>query len=333
MPKSKVTIVSISYNHEKYIAQALESFIMQKTDFVFEVIIADDCSTDGTSEIIRRYADKYPEIIKPVFRKQNLGPLNNFIDALSVAKSQYVIYCEGDDYFTDPLKLQKQVDFLDANSECSICFHPVKVIFENAGNTDYIFPQKTQHPLVYLKKYMNLDDLLKFNFIQTNSCMYRWRFNGDEKIEEIFPKNILPGDWFLHLLHAEKGKIGFINETMSVYRRHTGGLWYDSESGSFWQKNGLKYIAFCDAVKKYFKEKTDNNVQKNISDEYFRALLKLRDFEQLKLFSEQFVYYYEMAIEKTSLAVRLKSSLKYRSWQLCKKILYMAVFIKYLFKK
>lgn len=333
MPKSKVTVVSISYNHEKYIAQALESFITQKTDFVFEIIIADDCSTDGTSEIIRQYTDKYPAIIKPVYRKQNLGPLNNFIDALSRADSQYVIYCESDDYFTDPLKLQKQVEYLDANPECSICFHPAKVIFENGSSMDYIFPQKTQHPLVYLKKYMTLDDLLKFNFIQTNSCMYRWRFNGNEKIEEIFPKNILPGDWFLHLLHAEKGKIGFINETMSVYRRHAGGLWYNSESGSFWQKNGFKYIAFCDAVKKHFKEKTDNDVQKNISGEYFRALLKLRDFEQLKSFSEKFGYYYEMATENITLAKRLQSSFKYRSRQLCKRFLYMLVFVKYILKK
>jgi len=250
MKMPKVTILTISYNQDKYIAQTLESFIMQKTDFVFEVIIGDDCSTDGTSEIIRRYANKYPNIIKSVLRNKNIGAEQNFIDIAGKVKSEYVINCEGDDYFTDPLKLQKQVDFLDAHPECSICFHPVNVLFEDKSYKDYIFPSKEKYPYVYTKQYLTLQDLLNDNFIQTNSCMYRWIFNNNEKIEDIFPKDILPGDWFLHLLHAEKGKIGFINEVMAVYRRHSGGIFYSSVQNmdEHYLKHGVKILNFYNKV-------------------------------------------------------------------------------------
>lgn len=224
MTRTKVTIVSITYNHEKYIAQALDSFIMQKTNFPFEVIISDDASIDKTAEIIRKYAETYPEIIKPIFRKKNLGVCENYIQTLALAKSEYVILCDGDDYFSDPLKLQRQVDFLNSNTDCSICFHPVQIFFEDNSQPTEIFPT----PEYRLKKNIfTLNDILYNNFMQTNSVMYRWIF-VKENIEDIFPKDILPCDWFLHILHAQKGKIGYINKTMANYRRHKDGIWWKS---------------------------------------------------------------------------------------------------------
>lgn len=252
MMNPKLTVVSISYNQEKYIRQALESFLMQKTNFPIEIIIADDASTDKTQEIIAEYAEKYPEKIKPVFRKKNLGAMENFIETLASVKSEYVIYCEGDDYFTDSLKLQKQVDFLDANPDYSICFHPVRVFFEDGSRADDIFPTKE---MLLDRTTFELDDLIKQNFMQTNSVMYRWRFN-EENIKEIFPKDIMPGDWFLHLLHSQKGKIKYIDEVMADYRRHQEGIWWESSINAekIHLKYGIQELNFHKAVENLIAE-------------------------------------------------------------------------------
>ena len=245
---AKVTITSVSYNQKKFIRQALDSFLMQKTDFDFEVIIGDDCSDDGTAEIIADYAKKYPAIIKPIFRNKNIGIEKNFLDVVTRVKSEYVIECESDDCFTDPLKLQKQVDFLDKNPDFSICFHPVRVFFDDGSKKDEIFPTKEMR---FNKNILDLNDLLANNFIQTNSCMYRWRFGHGESFEDFYPKNIMPGDYFIHLLHAQKGKIGFIDKVMSAYRKHFGGAWYSlhGADGPF-LKYGVEIIRFHLAVDK-----------------------------------------------------------------------------------
>jgi len=263
MIKPKVTIASISYNQEKFIAQALEGFVEQKTNFPFEVVISDDCSTDNTAKIIKEYAHKYPDIIKPIFREKNLGAVNNYIETLSGVKSEYVVYCEGDDYFTDALKLQKQVDFLDSRPDFSICFHPVTVKYEDDSNPDEIFPEAE---MSNKKNFFVFDNLLQANFMQTNSVMYRWRFRGEEKLEDIFPKDILPCDWFLHLLHAQKGKIGFVNETMAVYRRHPEGIWWESTKGdeALHIKHGMSELNFCLAVEKQFLNKQEKCHKKTV---------------------------------------------------------------------
>jgi glycosyltransferase involved in cell wall biosynthesis len=218
----KVSIVCITYNQEKYIAQAIESFLMQKTDFDFEIIIADDCSTDSTPKIISQYAEKNPNI-RLVLREKNIGPLNNYIETLALATGEYVIVNEGDDYFSDENKLQKQVEFLDANPDYTICFHPVLRYFEEDTKKNDVFP--TEDMKRRIPEY-TFENLLRENFIQTNSAMYRWNVIKD--ITKIFPKDILPGDWYLHLLFAKKGKIKCLEDVMSVYRINIKGVWYNS---------------------------------------------------------------------------------------------------------
>src|ERR1700743_1461118 len=137
--KLRLSICVVTYNHEKYIAQALDSFLIQETDFAFQVIVGDDCSTDNTTNILKEYATKYPDIIKPIFREKNIGPMNNSLDVYDHAKTEYVAICDGDDYWTDKNKLQRQVDFLDRNQNFSICFHPTKIVFEN-GHKPIIYP-------------------------------------------------------------------------------------------------------------------------------------------------------------------------------------------------
>jgi predicted SAM-dependent methyltransferase len=250
VPLPLLTVVCITYNHENYIRDALESFIAQKTNFPFEVIISDDASQDGTPEIIREYEEKYGNIIKPIYRKANLGAMNNFLQTLREARSKYVIYNEGDDYFSDPYKLQKQADFLESHPECSICFHPVTVRFQDGSKPDEAFPSPEYR---FNRTELSLDDLIKHNFMQTNSVMYRWRFVS-ENIQDVLPSSILPGDYYLHLLHAQKGAIGFIDEIMAVYRRHPESLWWDSLTPE------KLYIRYCAEMFNFYYE-----VYKNIA--------------------------------------------------------------------
>ncbi len=287
--KPKLTVITVSYNQEKFIAQALDGFVMQKTDFPFIVIVGDDGSTDKTQEIIKEYAEKYPDIIKPILQKNNTGIYKNAMTTYNKAESEYVALCEGDDYWTDPLKLQKQVDFLDANPKYSICFHNVKTVFEDKSQPDNIFPPAE---LRFNKTSLELDDLLKHNFIQTNSVVYRWRFHKDEPISNIFPVDILPGDWFIHILHALKGKIGFIDETMSVYRRHPDGLWWESAKNinNLHLIHGMKELKFYIHVQKLVGSK--NQTFKKTYNSFVEKLIKiyLKNMQIKKALQVMFIY-------------------------------------------
>jgi glycosyltransferase involved in cell wall biosynthesis len=134
---TKLPLVSIcctTYNHEKYIRDAIEGFLMQKTTFPVEILIHDDASTDKTAQIVKEYAENHSDLIITIFQTENqysqgIKPWPNFV--FPRARGKYIALCEGDDYWTDPLKLQKQVDFLEEYTEYNICFHNVKVYIEN----------------------------------------------------------------------------------------------------------------------------------------------------------------------------------------------------------
>lgn len=278
--KNKLIIHCITYNHANFIRQCLDGFVMQKTNFPFQAWISDDCSTDGTNKIIDEYAKKYPNIIIPVKHKKNLGSLKNFLDLASKIKSEYVALCEGDDFFTDENKLQRQVDFLDAHPECSICFHQTRNFFDDGAEKDTLFPNENyrfKEPIVELK------DLLKHNFIQTNSVVYRWRFKNDD-IYNFFPDDIIPGDYYLHLLHAQVGKIGFIDGVMSAYRRNSNGLWWDSFNNP--EKLHLKYgvpeLKFYFAIKNNLAENKQEYYDKQVfpTAQYFMDIfIKNKEFK------------------------------------------------------
>jgi len=256
MAEPKVSILCLAYNQKDYIRQALDGFISQKTDFEFEVLINDDASNDGTAQIIKEYSIKYPEIIKPVFHLENQyskGVRGLLIrNLLPLAKGHYIALCDGDDYFCDNSKLQVQVDFMDENPDCALCFHPVRVIYENKGSNEYVYPIITGK-----SNQFTLKKLLKRNFIQTNSVMYRRR-----KYENL-PVDIMPGDWYLHLYHSQFGKIGIINKVMSVYRRHSAGIWWDAENDyqKFLKNNGNMHLSMFLEVLKIYRE---NKEYKNI---------------------------------------------------------------------
>lgn len=147
MKEPLVSIVCITYNHEPYLRQALDSFLMQKTSFAYEIVLAEDCSTDGTREICMEYAAMYPDIIHYIWSENNVGAVENEARAIRAAKGKYIALCEGDDYWTDPKKLQKQVDFLESHPEYSVTFHRYKIHYEETDiwqrdNAGWLFEGK-----------------------------------------------------------------------------------------------------------------------------------------------------------------------------------------------
>ena len=247
----KVSIICITYNHVRFIRECLNGFITQKTNFNYEVLIHDDASNDGTKEIIQEYVNKYPEIFIPFYEEENQFGKSDFCRDILYPKirGEYVAICEGDDFWTDEFKLQKQVDILEYHKECSVCFHYAKVHWENDEKEDFIFPDENK---IVSRNILNINDLLNYNFICTCSVMYRWRFHKDDL--SLIPDGIIPGDWYLPLLHAQVGYIYFINSVMSVYRKHKNGIWFNAEMSEEWfKKYSIPSIMFYNYAEKQFK--------------------------------------------------------------------------------
>ncbi|MBQ7137099.1 MAG: glycosyltransferase [Bacilli bacterium] len=278
--KPKLTIITTTYNQEKYIKQCLDGIVMQKTSFPFQAIISDDYSTDGTRKILKEYQKKYPEIIVPIFREKNLGAMDNFIETVNEADTEYVAFCDGDDFWTDPNKIQKQLEFLENNKDYSICFHQTKIFFEDGSRESDIFP-------TYIKETTNFEDLIKECFIPANTVMYRWMFTKKNSFKKEFPKNVVPGDYFVHLCHAQNGKIKLIKEVMSNYRRHAEGMWWLTSDNNmqeeFHLKYGVKYLNFFKAVEKRFSlpKKDFIEQKKYLAYQTTKAYLKHKKWDEL----------------------------------------------------
>ncbi len=212
----KVSVSLITYDHEPFIAEAIESVLAQRADFAWELVVGDDCSTDRTPEIVRSYADRYPERIRVLKSGRNRGLVGNFLGTFRECRGEYVALLDGDDYWTSPSKLQRQAAFLDGHPECTICFHDVAVLLPdgNLCTENYTSPAQ--------KKISGVEDLFETNFIATCSAMLRRR-----AVAEIpsWYASCRWEDWPLYILYAERGKIGYLNEVMAVYRNHGRGLW------------------------------------------------------------------------------------------------------------
>jgi len=210
-----VSVCLLTYNHEKYIRQALKSVLSQETKFPFEIVIGDDNSTDATRQIILEYKEKYPQVIKMVLSPSNLGMNKNLINTLTHCGGRYLALLEGDDYWTSSQKIEKQVNYLEKNQECTICFHKVEVYIEATDKIRGVWPEFDPPAKTTIK------DLLRNNYLHTSTVMYRNVELG--WIPESFYELGI-GDWPLHVMYALKGNIGFLNETMSQYRIHPTGV-------------------------------------------------------------------------------------------------------------
>jgi glycosyltransferase involved in cell wall biosynthesis len=217
----KVSVVVMTYNHRRFIEQALDSALGQRTAFPCELLISEDCSTDGTREIVQDYQRRQPERIRLLLSERNLRSNAIVARGIEAARGQYIAMLDGDDYWTREDKLQRQADFLDTHPQCTACFHNASVVYEDGSAPPRNWVPPGQKP------FSTLEDIWMGNFIPMCSVMYRNGVIGRLPgwYAQFDMGATLVTDWQLHLLHAEKGLIGYIDEVMGVYRQHPGGLY------------------------------------------------------------------------------------------------------------
>lgn len=225
----------VTYNHEKFISSAIEGALMQRTKFPFEIVVGEDCSTDSTAAIIESYRAKYPELIRVLPSESNLGGKINAIRALHACTGKYVAHLDGDDYWTDPYKLQEQVDILEANPGLACCFHNMENRFEDPDIPSKLYCGNLE------KQILTRLDLANYNFIPSSGNIFR---------KGLVPRHPdwfyqLPfGDWAWHLLNAQHGDLFYLPKVMGVYRVHAHGLWSSYTS----QEAKEKRLEFLDIL-------------------------------------------------------------------------------------
>jgi glycosyltransferase involved in cell wall biosynthesis len=221
MANAKLSVMMITYNHEPFIAQAIQSALEQRTDFDYEIVIGEDCSTDRTREIVMDFHHRYPDRIVPLVREKNLGMMRNVRETLSACRGQYIAFLEGDDYWTSRDKLQRQVDFLDSHPDYAICCGRVRILDEMGAVSAGMFSSAGVLPSEEAGTY-TMEDLLRGNFIYTCTSVCCWGMLRD--LPTWFEEMKL-GDWPLHILVAQFGKIELMDGVLAVYRVHSGGIW------------------------------------------------------------------------------------------------------------
>jgi glycosyltransferase involved in cell wall biosynthesis len=222
-----VSICCIAYNQEKFIRKTVDSFLMQQTNFKFEILIHDDASTDRTADIIREYERRYPNLVRTVIQKENkykegmmsgyfygYEPFSRYLFPL--AKGKYLALCEGDDYWTDNTKLQKQVEYLESHPKCSMCFHRTDMLFENGRRQSF-------NPNGMGDRYFTSKELIATpSGIATASKMLRNYYNDQTRQDYLD----FSGDCLLTTYYGIYGDCGFVdNIKPSVYKIHSGGVW------------------------------------------------------------------------------------------------------------
>lgn len=212
----KVSVLMLTYNHEGYIAEALDSALMQEAPFPYEIVVGEDCSTDGTRDIVRAYQQRFPERIRLLLPEKNLGMMRNLMATYKACEGAYIAILEGDDYWTSTDKLRRQVEFLDFHPDFAMVFHNAVIASElNPDDDGRLLCHAKQKPVSLL------EDLLYENFIPALTVMFRNRLFG------AFPPGFGAlgyGDWSLHILNAQHGKIGYLPDVMATYRVHAGGV-------------------------------------------------------------------------------------------------------------
>jgi glycosyltransferase involved in cell wall biosynthesis len=294
-PKNiKVSVIILTYNHEKFIKKAIETVLNQKTNFEFELIIADDNSTDATQDIILRTIAEYSQNsnIKYIRNTQNLGVMRSWINVHNILNGEYFAICEGDDYWTDELKLQKQIDFLDKNPIFSVCFHNVKVEFIDIPQTNYFLNDNIS------KDVFTIDDLIgerEIWFMATASLVFRT--NSLKNVPDWVLKS-KSGDIPIIILAALHGSIKYLPDVMAVYQRHTGGMsMTDHENDTTFLKNR---IFMYRKINKETHFKFNKKLKQNIAGYYYLMLSakQLQNHYFLKLFIA--IYYIFLTFPATN---------------------------------
>lgn len=300
-----LSICCITYNHKDYIENALKSFLNQKVRFDYEIIVHDDASTDGTTQLLIKYQKKYPNIVKPIYQTVNQYSkgTNIFINhILPNIKGKYVAFCEGDDFWCDKLKLEKQVDFLDQHPDYSACVHNTSIWDQETGKKD-----KKINEIDYGDKDITVERILQWDSsvpFHTSSIVCR-----KEIFENGLPKfYILPkcfGDYPLALYMASKKKIHFIDDIMSVYRAFVPNSYSNrTKDINYHTKKEMEKISMLEEFGRYTEHQYDDLIKENILNIEFRLNIEKKDFKK-NLLSR-----YKNIRQKMNISQRLKLYIK-----------------------
>jgi glycosyltransferase involved in cell wall biosynthesis len=263
----RISVVITTYNHEKYITQCLESILSQKGEFQLEIIIGDDCSTDGTRSILQKFQAKNPEIISILPSEKNLGLPKNLKRCLDACSGSYIAICEGDDYWTDVYKLQKQMDYLELHQSLSMCFSALTIYFEDTNTfIPNILPDQD---IITTERLIERNDIANFS-----CCMYR------TSVVEKLPDGLFDmyvADWMFNIACSQFGDIGFIQDFLSVYRKHSGGAW----SGMSALESALETCHLMDIYNRFLDYKYDALFKKHRA-KFEEQILSLTENSELK---------------------------------------------------
>lgn len=280
-----VSVFCSVYNHEKFIAQCLDSLVNQKTSFVYEIIVKDDASTDGTGDIIRAYSEKYPEKIVPLIFSENhvqrgLGHIA-FEKAFGMMRGKYIAMCEGDDFWTDENKLQKQVDFMESHPECSLCGHAAYYADENGQLIEGDCFRYKDHSCG-----LTTEEVISSWTMATCSLLYRKSCRTDVTFP--FQGSCLNSDYALMVYMALKGRVYYLDELMCAYRISCSGsiTQKQRQNREYYKKRRLEYAAMLDRIDDYSGKKYTEVITRRKRRTLFDLYLDLGDREHLKQYGD-----------------------------------------------
>ena len=279
----QVTVFCSAYNHEKYIRQALDGFVMQKTNFAFEVIIHDDASTDGTANIIREYEAKYPAIIRPIYQTENMHSKGiNRLTAFMIpmTRGKYIAICEGDDYWTDPYKLQKQFDYMETHEDCTLVAHAANTYYEDTCTlVPYTAKPDFSNPA---NRDISVAQLIDNHLIFPTAAMF---FKADYYSRHAeFLKTIVSFDYVYKILLASEGRVHVLPDNMSVYRKGGEGSWTNVvlANPERFMKHIEQSVTNYRKMDEYTGYRFNSEFEKAILNRMFDAYYTLSDIKTLK---------------------------------------------------
>jgi glycosyltransferase involved in cell wall biosynthesis len=254
----KLSVVMITYNHEQYIAQAIESILAQNVNFEYEIVIGEDYSTDGTRAVVMAFHRRYPDRIRLLLRDQNVGAMRNFVETIETCHGEYLALLEGDDYWIATDKLQKQIAFLDAHPEFAICCGRARALYEaGTQNLDTkwdVYPERPAGPYT-------IEDILKSNFVVPCTAVLR------RKLVPPFPEwffEMKLGDWPLFAMAARFGTIELMDEIVAMYRVHPGGMWSSMANSTRYEETAR----MLRALDKELQYRYTSTVRETIANSY-----------------------------------------------------------------
>ena len=289
-----VSVIMITYKHEQFIAKAIEGILMQKCDFEVELIIADDCSPDKTEEKVFQIIKNHPKNswIKYTKHKTNKGMISNFNWVLNQCKGKYIAMCEGDDYWIDPFKLKKQVDFLENNHDFYAVFHNAIIVDKNSKRIKNFHNKEidSEH---------NFESIIQGWFVPTASIVFRNDAEILQGMKELISKTeIISGDRLLLAFIGNQGKIKYFSDIMSAYRKHGGGISSCGNHLLIFKSN----INFFKELRKYFYPKYYNTITNQI--------LRWQGIYSVELYKNKKYSKYFIELFKTFLYIRTLNEFK-----------------------